>query len=154
MTAASPSRLSVQYITFTVAGHHFGMQALEVQEVLQELQVTPVPLGPTAVEGLINLRGQIVPAIDMRRLLGLPTRDEASNPPSVVVSTAHGAVGLRVDEIGDVFELDSCCEPLPANVSAELAMFVRGVHRLNDRLLLILDCSRTVSLGGAAKRPD
>ena len=139
MTAASATHTTVQYVTFSVAGLWFGMQAMEVQEVLQEQEVTPVPLAPPAVEGLINLRGQIVPAITLRQLLNLPTRDEEGNPPSVVVRAGFGVFSLQVDEIGDVLELSLSCDPLPANVSDEVANLVRGVHRLNDRLLLILD---------------
>jgi purine-binding chemotaxis protein CheW len=139
MTVASATHTTVQYVTFSVAGLWFGMQAMEVQEVLQEQEVTPVPLAPAAVEGLINLRGQIVPAIDLRQLLKLPPRDEESNPPSVVVRAGFGVFSLQVDEIGDVLELSLSCDPLPANVNAEVANLVRGVHRLNDRLLLILD---------------
>jgi len=158
MTDSSVSGASGQYATFLVAGHYLGVDVLGVQEVLRQQKLTPVPLAPDVVEGLINLRGQIVPALDMRRLLHLPPRDPAISPLSVVVRTEHGAVSLQVDEIGDVVDLDnSSFERPPRNVAAELARLLQGVHKLRDRLLLILDTRRTVDVAayedGLAGRP-
>ncbi len=98
---------------------------------------------------MINLRGQIVPALEMRRLLSLPPRESEVDPLSIVVHTEHGAVSLQVDEIGDVLELDgSTFEPPPHNVDAHVRSRLTGVHKLKDRLLLVLDIRRTVDLNG------
>ncbi|MDR3699802.1 MAG: chemotaxis protein CheW [Candidatus Sulfopaludibacter sp.] len=136
-----------QYATFRVGGHCLAIPVLDVQEVLRGQRLTPVPLAPHAVTGLINLRGQIVPALEMRRLLDLPPRDGELDPLSVVVRTEHGAVSLQVDEIGDVLELDgSTFELPPQNVDPHLRSRLVGVHKLKGRLLLVLDIRRTVDL--------
>ena len=146
MTAATASARS-QYATFRVAGHYLGIGVLEVQEVLREQRTTPVPLAPQVVAGLINLRGQIVPELDLRSVLELPPRPPDSPSFSVVIHTEHGPVSLRVDEIDDVLELDaSSFEHAPQNVDAHLRSLLLGVHKLPQRLLLILDIRRTVDV--------
>jgi len=137
------------YATFRVGGHCLAIPVLEVQEVLRGQRLTPVPLAPDAVSGLINLRGQIVPALEMRRLLRLPPRESEVDPLSIVVRTEHGAVSLQVDEIGDVLELDgSTFELPPHNVDPHVRSRLAGVYKLKDRLLLVLDIRRTVDLNG------
>src|ERR1700720_824676 len=90
---------SEQLSTFFVADLFFGVDVLDVQEVLRFQQMTPVPQAPEVIEGLINLRGQIVTAIDMRRRLRLPPRGGDETPMNMVVRTGDGAVSLLVDEI-------------------------------------------------------
>src|SRR5215468_4965940 len=94
-----------QYCTFFVGGHYFGLDVLKVQEVIRYQEMTRVPLAPPEVRGLINLRGQIVTAIDLRRRLELSERPADQLPVNVVVQTDDGAVSLLVDEIGDVLEV-------------------------------------------------
>ncbi len=96
---------SHQYCTFYVDGHYFGLDVLRVQEVIRFQQMTRVPLASPVVRGLINLRGQIVTAIDLRRRLELSDRPADQLPLNVVVQTDDGAVSLLVDEIGDVLEV-------------------------------------------------
>src|SRR5215470_16261880 len=96
---------SGQLSTFFVADMFFGVDVLQVQEVLRFQHMTPVPQAPEVIEGLINLRGQIVTAIDMRRRLGLPPRTGCQNPTNLVVRNEDGAVSLLVDEIGDVLDV-------------------------------------------------
>ena len=148
MTAIADSGRS-QYATFLIGGHYLGIGVPNVQEVLRDQPVTPVPLASELVAGLINLRGKIVPQLDMRRLLQLPAREADAAAFSVVVETEHGAVSLLVDEIEDVVELDaSSFEPTPRNVEANVLALLLGVHRMPHRLLLILDIGRTVDVGG------
>ena len=90
-----------QFCTFVLGGHHFGIDVLKVQEIIRYQEMTRVPLAPPVVRGLINLRGQIVTAIDLRRRLELPERTDGQLPVNVVVKTDDGAVSLLVDEIGD-----------------------------------------------------
>ena len=124
-----------------------GIGVLEVQEVLREQRVTPVPLAPAVVAGLINLRGQIVPELDMRHLLGLSPREPDAATFSVVVRTEAGAVSLLVDDIDDVLELDvSSFERPPQNVDAHVRALLLGIHKLKNRLLLILDIRRTAEM--------
>src|SRR5262249_4563886 len=94
-----------QYCTFFLDGHYFGIDVLRVQEVIRFQQMTRVPLAPSVVRGLINLRGQIVMGIDLRRRLDLKDRPAEQLPVNVVVKTDDGAISLLVDEIGDVVEV-------------------------------------------------
>jgi purine-binding chemotaxis protein CheW len=144
------AQASGQYATFFVADLFFGVDVLRVQEVLRFQQMTRVPLAPDVIEGLINLRGQIVTAIDMRRRLGLPPRAGGQTPMNMVVRTADGAISLLVDEIGDVLDVDAAAyERPPENLEPAARDLIRGVYKLKDRLLLVLDAERTVDLAAA-----
>jgi purine-binding chemotaxis protein CheW len=139
---------SGQFSTFYVADLFFAVDVLNVQEVLRFQQMTPVPQAPGVIEGLINLRGQIVTAIDMRRRLGLPPRDGEKSPMNIVVRTSDGAVSLLVDEIGDVLDMDATAyERPPENLDPAARQLIRGIYKLKGRLLLVLDAERTVELG-------
>jgi purine-binding chemotaxis protein CheW len=138
---------SGQYSTFFVADLFFGVDVLRVQEVLRFQPMTRVPRAAEVIEGLINLRGQIVAAIDMRRRLKLPARAGNETPMNMVVRTDDGAVSLLVDEIGDVLDVDaSTYERPPENLDPAAQELIRGVYKLKDRLLLILDVEQTVDL--------
>jgi purine-binding chemotaxis protein CheW len=141
------TQTSGQFSTFFVADLFFGVDVLHVQEVLRSQQMTSVPQAPDVIEGLINLRGQIVTAIDMRRRLGLPQRTGDLAPMNIVVRTLDGAVSLLVDEIGDVLDMDSSTyERPPQNLDPAARELIRGVYKLKDQLLLVLDEERTVDL--------
>jgi len=145
--SAQVGEMSGQYSTFFVGDLFFGIDVLQVQEVLRYQKMTRVPLAPDVIEGLINLRGQIVTAIDLRRRLGLKHRVDGENPMNMVVRTEDGAVSLLVDEIGDVLEVGpETFEPPPENVDPAARPLIRGVHKLQDRLLLILDTGKAVDL--------
>ncbi len=136
---------SQQFCTFFLDGHFFGTPVPKVQEVIQHQQMTRVPLAPDVVSGLINLRGQIVPAIDLRRRLGLPARSAGQLPMNVVVRTNDGAVSLLVDEIGDVIDVEEeTLESPPETLQGFAREVVRGVYKLRERLLLVLDTERVV----------
>jgi purine-binding chemotaxis protein CheW len=142
-----------QFCTFFLDSLFLGVEVRRVQEVLREQEMTKVPLAPPMVRGLINLRGQIVTAIDLRRRLELPERIAAEVAMNVVVRTDDGAVSLLVDEIGDVLNLPSTTfEPPPETITGVARQLVRGIHKLDQRLLLILDIDRTVDLTPARKR--
>lgn len=141
------TQTSGQFSTFHVADLFFGIDVLRVQEVLRYQPMTRVPQAPDVIEGLINLRGQIVTAIDMRRRLRLPPRGGDQTPMNMVVRTEDGAVSLLVDEIGDVLDVDEATyERPPENLEPAAREIIRGVYKLADRLLLILDAERTVDL--------
>lgn len=146
---AGAAQANGQFSTFFVADLFFGVDVLRVQEVLRFQQMTRVPLAPEVIEGLINLRGQIVTAIDMRRRLRLPPRTGGENPMNMVVRTDDGPVSLLVDEIGDVLDVDAATyERPPENLDPAARELIRGVYKLKDRLLLVLDAERTVELTG------
>lgn len=144
-----------QFCSFFLEGHTFGVEVTRVQEVLRYQPMTPVPLAPEVVEGLINLRGQIVTAIDLRRRLALPPRPKGASPMNVVVRTDDGSVSLLVDEIGDVMEVaeDTFEEP-PETLKGAARELIPGAFKLDRRLLLVLDTDRVISgIGVAAGTP-
>ena len=149
MTSAQAPAGTVQYATFLLDGLYFGIEVLNVQEVIRHQDMTPVPLAPPMVRGLINLRGQIVTALDLRTRLGLSPRTDGDMPMNVVVRTPDGVVSLLVDEIGDVVEIeDDSYEQPPATLNGVARELVTGVYKLKERLLLVLDTERTISLPG------
>ena len=136
-----------QFCTFYVDGIFFGVEVLRVQEVIRFQEMTRVPLASNVVSGLINLRGQIVTAIDLRRRLALTERPIGQLPMNVVVRTDDGVVSLLVDEIGDVLETDeSTYERPPETLTGIARQLVRGVYKLKGQLLLVLDAEQTVDL--------
>lgn len=136
-----------QYCTFYLDGLFFGVEVMKVQEVLFYQKMTSVPLAPPVVSGLINLRGQIVTAIDLRRRLELRDRPDGELPMNVVLKGEDGAISLLVDEIGDVLEVEEqTFEPPPENLAGTTRALIRGTYKLEDRLLLVLDTEKTKSL--------
>lgn len=132
-----------QLCTFLIDGSVFGVPVSQVQEVLRYQPMTLVPLAPPVVRGLLNLRGQIVMAVDLRRRLGFATRPPADQPMNVVVRTADGVVSFLVDEIGDVIEVsDSTLEKPPETLQGPARALIFGVHKLEGRLLHMLDPER------------
>lgn len=130
---------SRQYATFVVEDLFFGVDVLRVQEVLRYQEMTAVPRSDGTIEGLINLRGQIVTALDMRRRLSLTHRTEGQNPMNVVLQSDDGVVSLLVDDIGDVIAVDpEGFEPPPATLEPAAREMLEGVYKLEDRLLLVL----------------
>lgn len=148
---------SVQCATFYVEKLFLGIDVQHVQEVLRAQETTMVPRAPAVVQGLINLRGQIVTAIDMRRRMGLPVRSESELPMNMVIRTEEGPLSLLVDEIGEVIEVraDQFEHP-PANLSPEQLGTLRGVYKLDGELMLLLDPERLASIqaGGPPLRTD
>ncbi len=136
-----------QFATFTLNSLFLGVDVLKVQEVIRYQTMTRVPTAPAMVEGLINLRGQIITAIDLRLRLDLPARPEDQLPMNVVVRTDDGALSLLVDEIGDVVEIaDESFERIPETVTGVVRDLVTGVYKLDGRLLLILDTEKAANL--------
>jgi purine-binding chemotaxis protein CheW len=134
-----------QFCTFYVRGMFLGLEVTCIQEVIRYQPLTVVPLTDPVIAGLMNLRGQIVTAIDLRHRLGLPPREAGERPLNVVVRTPDGAVSLLVDEIVDVIEVDDDTFERPPDTLAEDAReLIRGAYKLKDRLLLVLDAARTI----------
>jgi purine-binding chemotaxis protein CheW len=140
-----------QFSTFIVDRLLFGVEVEKVQEVIRYQAMTRVPLAPPVVKGLINLRGQIVTAVDLRRRLGLPPRATADLPMNVVIRHDDGAVSLLVDEIGDVLEVEEDAFELPpGTLTGEMRELVRGVYKLKGSLLIALDTDKVLRLAATA----
>lgn len=125
----------------------YAVDALTVQELIRQQPMTRVPMAPQCVRGLINLRGQIVTAIDLRNRLGSRPVGSDSKPMNVVIRGDEGAVSLLVDQIGDVIEVDdSNFEEPPDTLRADERDLILGAYKLEDRLLLLLDWQEAVQL--------
>lgn len=136
-----------QLCTFKLGVQSFAVDALTVQELIRHQPMTKVPKAPLGVVGLINLRGQIVTAIDLRKRLGMPQLESDCQPMNVVIRGDDGAVSLLVDQIGDVIEVDeSNFEMPPDTLSSDERELIRGAYKMVDGLLLLLDWQEAVQL--------
>ena len=138
--------------TFRLADHWFGIDVASVQEVLRHQPVTALRWANASVQGILNLRGQIVTAIDLRRELAMPARPASIDPINVVVrapvgpASAPTTVSLWVDEVGDVEEVDAAqFERTPPTLTGVSQELIHGVYKLDDHLLLVLDLARVLS---------
>ena len=157
-TAPAPGRVTAadQYCTFWVDGLLFGVAVRDVQEVLRYQEMTVVPRAPRCVQGLINLRGQIVTALDLRTRLGLPARPEGELPMNVVLRSRDEVVSLLVDDIGDVIDTSGhALEPAPVTLPEQVRGVLHGVLPMTTSILLVIDpdlaadiVAEPVSIGG------
>ncbi len=139
-----------QFCTFTLGDLHFGIETLHVQEVIRNREMTTIPLAPGAVRGLINLRGQIVTAIDLGQRLELSGREHAEPSVHVVVNVDGAAVSMLVDSIGDVVDAGtSSFERPPDTLDEWVRELILGVHKLEGRLLLVLDVVKATDVAPA-----
>lgn len=138
-----------QLCTFFLDNTFFGIDVRVVQEVIRYQEMTRVPRSTPVISGLINLRGQIVTAVEMRKRLGLPDRPADRLPMNVVVRSEGGPYSLLVDEIDDVVEVDERdYEPVPDTLPSRMRELVKGVYKLDRRrLLLELDSDRDTIIG-------
>jgi purine-binding chemotaxis protein CheW len=146
----------ISYCTFWLDGLRFGIEVLEVQEVLRIQSMTPVPLAPDAIEGLINLRGQIITAIDLRERLDLPARPDGERSVNIVVRTEEGPVSMIVDQIGGVLEVDRASFELPPEtLSGAGRDLIAGVYKVDGPLLHVLEVARVIGeLVSATRKGD
>jgi purine-binding chemotaxis protein CheW len=135
------------YSTFSVDDRYVGIPVYRVQEVLLAQPLTPVPLAHDHISGLLNLRGQIVTAIDLRARLGLPPREADEPTANVIVTTDGGPLSLVVDRLGDVVPVDDGrFEPPPDTLDAAAARSIKGAFKLDDALLLDLDLDEALDI--------
>jgi purine-binding chemotaxis protein CheW len=142
-----------QLCTFSVGDGYFGIPVEQVQEVVRPQPITPVPLAPKVVRGLINLRGQILTAIDLRQRLGLGEASDQTKLMNVVVRTDESPVSFLVDEIGEVLDVnEDSFEAPPETLQGDMRELIGGAYKLENRLLLALSTERTIYLGDNATR--
>jgi purine-binding chemotaxis protein CheW len=135
-----------QYSSCFVDDLLVGIKAEAVQEVTAGSELTPVPLASPLVSGLLNLRGQVVTAIDLRRCLELRDRPAGQRPVHVIMRTDDGCVSLLVDQVGDVLQVDEDdFEVPPRTLRGRLRELISGAYKLDGRLLLVLDTDRAVA---------
>jgi purine-binding chemotaxis protein CheW len=138
--------MSTRLVTFTLDDRSYGIDVASVQEVLRGLPRTRIPLAPSALAGLINLRGQVLTAIDLRAQLALPARRGEREPMLIVIRVDGEPVALLVDTIGSVVDVeDDQFEPPPDTLTGPTRRLIRGAYKLEDRLLLSLDVDRAIA---------
>jgi purine-binding chemotaxis protein CheW len=140
-----------EYVTAVIGGQLFGLPISRVQDVFMPERLTRVPLSSPEIAGVLNLRGRIVTAIDMRSRLGLPPREEGRPPMAVGIDLGAESYGLLIDSVGEVLKLaEATREANPINLDPDLARVSAGVHRLDGQLLVLLDVDRVLEIGSDA----
>ena len=140
-----------EYVTAIVAGEMMGLPILQVQDVFVPEGITRVPLAPTEIAGVINLRGRIVTLVDLRSRLGMAPRESDAPVMAIGVEAGGESFGLLIDSIGEVLQLaDAEREPNPLHLDPRLARVSSGIHRLDGRLLMVIDVDRVLEIETAA----
>lgn len=136
----------MQLVTFSIGEEEFGVDILKVQEIIRMMEITKVPRAPEFVEGVINLRGKVIPIIDLRRRFGLSSRGHDKHTRIIVIEINNMIVGFVVDSVSEVLRIpSSTVEPPPPVVSGLESEYISGVGKLEDRLLILLDLDRLLS---------
>jgi len=147
-SSAERERQVAEYVTVMIGEQLFGLPIARVQDVFMPQRLTRVPLAAAEIAGVLNLRGRIVTAIDMRHRLGLPPRSEPRPPMAVGIERNGESYGLLIDTVGEVLKLaDDTREINPVNLDRRLAHVSAGVHRLEGQLLVVLDVDRVLDIG-------
>lgn len=143
---------TIEYVTAIVGGQLFGLPISGVQDVFLPEHLTRVPLAAPEFAGMLNLRGRIVTAIDMRRRLGLAAPEDDTPRMAIGIESKGESYGLLIDAIGEVLKLPAAShEGNPVNLDARLARVAAGVHRLDGSLLVVLDVDRVLDIGAHAE---
>src|SRR5436853_3551616 len=149
MTAMNEN--TVEYVTAMIGGQLFGLPIARVQDVFIPERLTRVPLASPDVAGVLNLRGRIVTAIDMRSRLGLPKREGGRPPMAIGVDLRGESWGLLIDSVGEVLKLaDDSREVNPVNLDPRLTKMAAGIHRLDGQLMVVLGVDRVLEIAPEA----
>ena len=141
----------IEYVTVMIGGQLFGLPISRVQDVFMPDRITRVPLSAPEIAGVLNLRGRIVTAIDMRRRLGLPPRSDDKPSMAVGIELKGESYGLLIDTVGEVMKLgEETREPNPVNLDGRLARVSGGVHRLDGQLMVVLDVDKILEMSSSA----
>ncbi|NWG47224.1 MAG: chemotaxis protein CheW [Alphaproteobacteria bacterium] len=136
------------FVTVSVGGQLFGIPVSVIQDVFSPAAVTRVPLARPEVSGVLNLRGRIVTAIDLRCRFSIADEERPERPMAIGIEKAGEVYGLMVDEVGEVLRLEAGdIDPNPVNLDDRWARFSAGIHRLDGRLMVVLDVDRLLSFG-------
>ena len=139
----------LQLVSFHVGDEEFAIDILGVQEIIRMVELTPVPNAPHFVEGVINLRGKVIPIIDLRARFGLPSVDRTKETRIIVVEIVNTVLGFIVDSVEEVLRLpESLIETSPATGRGGSGEFHKGIGRVNGRLLMLLDLGQILGVSG------
>jgi len=136
----------LQLVTFSIGEEEFGVDILKVQEIIRTMEITRVPRAQDFVEGVINLRGKVVPIIDLRRRFGFSSKTHDKHTRIIVIEINNMIVGFVVDSVSEVLRIPAATvEPPPPVVAGVEAEYICGVGKLQDRLLILLDLDKLLS---------
>ncbi len=136
----------LQLVSFVIENEEFGIDILRVQEIIRPVEITRVPNSPSFVEGVINLRGRIVPVVDLRKRFGLPEREQDQHTRIIVVELIDRVVGFMMDAVKEVIRVDrSVIEPAPELAIGIDTDYIKGVAKLEDRLLILLELEEVLT---------
>ena len=137
----------LQLVSFCIGSEEYGVDILQVQEINRMVEITKVPQAPHYVEGVINLRGKVIPIIDLRKRFNLELKEHDKNTRIVVVDIGGNIMGMIVDSVSEVLRLQAdTIEPPPELVTGVNSEYIKGVAKLEDRLLIFLDLSRVIDI--------
>ena len=133
----------IQIVSFKLGEEEFGVDILKIQEINRMIELTKVPQAPHFVEGVINLRGNVIPVIDIRKKFEMPSIERDKDTRIVVCNVDGNIIGMIVDAVSEVLRFpESTIEPAPKIVSSINSDYLKGVAKLDNRLLLFLDISK------------
>ena len=147
MALGEEKRREYQLVVFKIGDEEFGVDIAQVREIVRLLEITYMPKAPAFIEGVVNLRGQIVAIIDLAKRLGIPSRPRGDTTRIIVIEIGENTVGMIVDSVSEVLRLSSeNIEEVPGIIETEVPEhYIRGVGKLKDRLLVLLDLNRVLT---------
>jgi purine-binding chemotaxis protein CheW len=136
-----------QLVVFTIGDEEFGVDISQVREIVRLVQITYLPKAPVFIEGVVNLRGQVLAVIDLSKRIGVTSKERGELTRIVVVEVGENTVGMIVDSVSEVLRLSSeAVEDVPSLVDTEVPEhYIRGVGKLKDRLLVLLDLNKILT---------
>lgn len=142
---STQASVEVEFVTAWIAGQLFGIPITRVHDVFEAERITHVPLAPAEISGVLNLRGRVVTALDMRKRLGLPPREGGKKQMAIGIDHSGEAYGLLVDSMGEVLKLSSdALDAVPINLQQDWVAISAGIYRLEDRLMVVLDVDKVL----------
>ena len=140
-------RKEYQLVVFNIGDEEFGVDITQVREIVRLLDITYMPKAPEFIEGVVNLRGQIVAIIDLAKRLGIPSSPRGERTRIVIVEIGENTIGMVVDSVSEVLRLSSeAVEEVPGLIETEVPEhYIRGVGKLSDRLLVLLDLNKVLT---------
>lgn len=140
------SKEVLQLVTFRLGNEEYSLDILKVQEIIRQMELTRVPKAPEFVDGVINLRGRVIPVLDLRKRFGLPVNENTTDTRIIVVDVLDKTVGFKVDAVSEVLRLPSeKVEPPPSIVTGRESEYIRGVGKIDGRLIILLDVTRILT---------
>lgn len=135
-----------QYLTFALGDEEYGVEILKIQEIRGYAPITPIPNTPAHIKGVMNLRGSIIPVVDLRRTLGMPTAEYTPFTVIIVLHVGSRVMGLIVDAVSDVLDVARAdIHPTPDFGTRIDARFIQGMARVGDKLVVLLDIDRVLA---------